>query len=255
MELTMGAVFSCSIDDGHPSDMKMAELLEKHGLTGTFYIPITNCEGFDVLTHSQVREIERHFDIGSHTHDHRVLNDVSIREAKYQIIEGKKRLEDVLGKKIHGFCYPRGQYRRRDVEIVQECGFSYARTTVNLCFDTGRKPFEMPTTIQFYPHDRAVYLRNFAKSGNWLKRQDGLRLAVQYPHWIDRMYALFDYTCAHGSVFHLWGHSCDFDQLNAWCELERFLSYVATRIAVEDRLTNEQLVSRYFLAPQLVKGY
>jgi peptidoglycan/xylan/chitin deacetylase (PgdA/CDA1 family) len=255
MELKMGAVFSCSIDDGHPSDMKMAELLKEHNLCGTFYIPITNCEGFDVITHSQVREIGRHFEVGSHTHDHRALNDVNTTEAQYQIIEGKNRLEDLLGKKVHGFCYPRGQYRKRDVDIVKACGFSYARTTVNLCFDTGEKPFEMPTTIQFYPHDRAVYLRNFAKSGSWLKRYDGLGVAMQYPHWVNRMYALFDYACEHGSVFHLWGHSGDFDKFDAWHELEHFLAYVTTRVAVEDRLSNEQLASRYFFRTELLKNY
>jgi hypothetical protein len=30
-----------SWDDGHPSDLRVAELLIKHGLRGTFYVPMT----------------------------------------------------------------------------------------------------------------------------------------------------------------------------------------------------------------------
>jgi peptidoglycan/xylan/chitin deacetylase (PgdA/CDA1 family) len=242
----MSVIFTCSIDDGHPSDMKMAEILDKHGLNGTFFIPIKNREGFDVMSGTQIREIGRQFEIGSHTYDHCYLKNVNITEAYYQITEGKKQLEDIIGKRVAGFCYPGGKYRPRDAEIVKSSGFRYARTTMNLRFDIGDKPFEMPTTCQFYPHERNVYLRNFAKSGNWLKRHEGLRLAIQHKNWIDRLYALFDYASQRGTSFHLWGHSKDIDDFNAWPELDRFLAHVATKVAVQDRLNNEQLAARYF---------
>jgi peptidoglycan/xylan/chitin deacetylase (PgdA/CDA1 family) len=244
----MGVAFTCSIDDGYPSDMKMAELLHKHGLNGTFFVPVKNREGFEVVSPTQMREISRHFEIGSHTFEHCYLNSLDLLQARYQVIEGKKRLEDLLGTGIAGFCYPGGKHRQRDVGIVKAAGFKYARTVMNLRFDAGDKPFEMPTTVQFYPHDSTVYLRNFATSGDWLKRHEGLRLAVHYQYWIDRLYALFDYACTRGGAFHLWGHSKEIDELNAWREMDRFLAYVSGRTAAPDRLNNEQLAARYYLA-------
>jgi hypothetical protein len=60
----------------------------------------------------------------------------------------------------------------------------------------------MPTTVQFYPHGRAVYLRNFAASGNRLKRLEGLRLVMRHGDWIDRLYAMFDHACNQGDDGH-----------------------------------------------------
>jgi peptidoglycan/xylan/chitin deacetylase (PgdA/CDA1 family) len=242
----MSIAFTCSIDDGHPSDLRTAELLSKHGLNGTFFVPIKNREGPAVMTGAQIREIGRRFEIGSHTYDHCFLRDIDITEAHYQINEGKKRLEDMLGRKVTGFCYPGGKYRQGDTDMVKAAGFRYARTTMNLCFDTGDNPFEMPTTVQFYPHHRNVYVRNFAKFGKWVERQNGLRLAVQHKNWIERLYAMFDHAARRGGLFHLWGHSKDIDQFNAWSELDRFLAYVASKVAPQNRLSNEQLAARYF---------
>jgi len=245
----MSVVFSCSLDDGHPSDMKAVELLGKRGVNATFFIPIKNREGMKVLSEAEIRQIGNDFEIGSHTVDHCFLKYLAPKEAQYQVSEGKERLEDVLGRQVTGFCYPGGKYRPEHTEFVKSAGFQYARTTMNLRFDAGDLPYEMPTSFQFYPHDRNVYLRNFAKGGNWLMRHEGLRLALKHKNWIDRLYALFEHSAQHVSVFHLWGHSKDIDELDAWQEFDRFLAHVATRVAPKDRLTNEQLAARRFLSP------
>lgn len=242
----MSVIFTCSIDDGHPSDRKVAELLDKHSLSGTFFIPIKNREGPPVMSPSEIRDLSSRFEIGSHTYDHCFLKSVHLAESHYQVTEGKTRLEDILGRPVSGFCYPGGKYRPADAELVKASGFRYARTTVNLCFDAGNKPFEMPTTVQLYPHERNVYLRNFAKMGDWRHRHNGLLLAVQQKNWIKRLYALFDHAVERKGCFHLWGHSKDIDQHNAWNELEGFLAYVSNKVAPENRLTNEQLAARYF---------
>lgn len=242
----MGLVFTCSIDDGHPLDMKMAELLDKHGLNGTFFVPIKNREGSNVMSRQALLELARRFEIGSHTHDHYYLKNLDVRRTYYQIAEGKSQLEDMLGAEVTGFCYPGGKYRRKDVDLVKACGFRYARTTVNLCLDPGNRPFEMPTTVQFYPHERRVYIRNFVKSGHWLKRVGPLFYVMQSENWIERLYALFDYACEHGAAFHLWGHSKQIDELLAWPELDAFFSYVSGKVALHDRLTNHQLAQRAY---------
>lgn len=242
----MSVVFTCSIDDGHPFDMKMAELLDKHGLNGTFFIPIKNREAHPVMSPAQMRELASRFEVGSHTYDHCFLSSVGLAESHRQVTRGKQGLEEILGKKVAGFCYPGGKYRPADVAIVQSSGFRYARTTVNLCFDAGDNPFEMSTTVQFYPHPRSVYLRNFAKYGNWSRRRSGLRLALQHESWLDRLHALFDYAALHDRSFHMWCHSRDIDELDAWQHVDRFFAHVASKVAVQDRLNNAQLVARCF---------
>jgi peptidoglycan/xylan/chitin deacetylase (PgdA/CDA1 family) len=239
-------LFTCSIDDGHPLDGKTAELLDKHGLKGTFFVPIKNREGVQVMSRERLRELSRRFEIGSHTYDHCYLRDLDIRRTYYQIAQGKQQLEDMLGLEVAGFCYPGGKYRQKDIELVRACGFRYARTTVNLFLDAGRSRFEMPTTLQFYPHKREVYLRNFIRSGHWIKRAGPLWLALQREGWIARLHALFDHACEQGGVFHLWGHSKQIEELQAWPHLDAFFAHVAQRVPGYGRLTNAELASRLY---------
>lgn len=234
-------LFTCSLDDGHPSDMKAFALLQRHGIDATFYAPIKNREGARILSRADLREIAACFEIGSHTYDHTALPTLDPALSRFQVVEGKKKLEDILGHKIPGFCYPAGKYRMLDVDIVKNAGFEYARTTINLCFDNGSRIFEMPTTMQFYPHSQAVYLRNFIRAGRWPSRMAGLRIALAHEDWIRRLYALFEHACQQGGVFHLWGHAKDIDELNAWQKFDQFLGYVATRVAPEHRLNNGNL--------------
>ncbi len=234
----MAPVFTYSVDDGHPADLKMADLLAKHGLHATFYVPLKNCEGLPVLSAAEIRTVGQAFEIGSHTFDHRYLNTVCMAEAAHQIESGKHSLEAVLGHPVAGFCYPGGKFTYRHLALVRRAGFLYARTTVNLRFDRGNSPFEMPTTIQFYPHARGVYLRNFLQFGNWNSRKAALVLALSTAHWLDRIYLLFDHACQHDGAFHLWAHSHEIERLALWQELDDFLAHVASIVAPADRKDN-----------------
>lgn len=224
----------------------MAELLCKHNLHGTFYVPIYNREGYPVLNRHQLREIGGQFEIGSHTLDHCYLNSVAREEARRQITAGKTRLEELIEQPVAGFCYPGGKFTLDHVAAVKSAGFHYARTTANLRFDLSHCRFRMPTTIQFYPHARAVYLRNFVRAGHWDRRAQGLLLALRSENWISRIYSLFNYSCEQNSTFHIWAHSYEIDMLSAWHELDRFFAHVASRIPVENRLSNQQLA---YLSP------
>jgi hypothetical protein len=240
------AAFSCSIDDGHPSDLRMAALLAKHGLRATFYLPISNIEGAPVMPAAQMREIDGHFEVGSHTRDHCFLSRLGARQAAFQIARGKEALEDILGHGVAGFCYPGGRYRPRHVELVRAAGFGYARTTQNLYLGPGAGRFELATTCQFYPHDGAVFLRNFVRGGHWLARRHSLYRAIRHRDWTRRLHALFDGALADGGLFHLWLHSIDVDRFDAWGALDAFFSHVAACLPPSGRLNNAQLADLYF---------
>jgi peptidoglycan/xylan/chitin deacetylase (PgdA/CDA1 family) len=152
------AVLCFSVDDGHPLDMRMADLLIKRGVQASFFVPSRNSEGQPVLPPSALRDLSGKFEIGSHTLEHRYLNRLDMHEALRQITEGKRALQDTLGKPVHGFCYPGGKYRALHCGMVQAAGFRYARTTQNLRLDVECSPLELPTTLQFYPHPRALLI-------------------------------------------------------------------------------------------------
>ena len=57
-----------SWDDGYPLDLRVAELLVKYGLQGTFYIPSET--GHPILRDEQVSELAKAFEVGAHTLHH-----------------------------------------------------------------------------------------------------------------------------------------------------------------------------------------
>ncbi|MYN10773.1 polysaccharide deacetylase family protein [Pseudoduganella aquatica] len=242
----MSLVFTCSADDGHPADLTLAGLLREHGLPGTFYFPIRNQEGGPVLSGAGMRQVAAQFEIGSHTLDHQFLTRVGAAQAGAQIVRGKRELEDRLGRRVAGFCYPGGRYRPLHIGQVRAAGFDYARTTLNLCLDAGANRYEMATTCQFYPHARAVYLRNYLRGGAWPQRAGMLLRALGEPDWERRLYAMFAAAERRGGVFHLWLHTADVEAQSAWPALAGFLAHVAARVPPSRRLSNGALALRSF---------
>jgi len=239
-------IFSCSVDDGHPADMRLAQYLARHGINATFYLPIQNVEGEPVLQGAQVRELAQGFEIGSHTHDHRFLDRLDDGRARFQIEHGKSALEYILGRPVAGFCYPGGKYRPAHVHMVRAAGFRYARTTSNLHLSVGPSRFELATSCQFYPHGRAVYLRNFIRGGHWLRRAPLLLDSLEQRTWQGRLHAMLDNALARDGVFHLWLHSIDIERLAAWEALDGLLRHVADAVPADRRWTNARLADHYF---------
>lgn len=231
-------VFTTSWDDGHPLDLRIAEVLARRGFAGTFYIPAANREGREVLDDSALRRLAATHEIGSHTATHRYLAGLSRLQACEEIESGKRRIEDAIGRSTPGFCYPGGHFSDRDVALVRDAGFVYARTVDNLCIDAGSDPFRMPTTIQFYDHSRSVLARNFASRGHWPSRAAALATAVGASGLVARLVALLKLALARGQVFHLWGHSWEIEAFGGWKTLDQFLGIAADLVPAGCRVDN-----------------
>lgn len=249
-------LFSVSWDDGHPLDMRVAELMHKHGIQGTFYVPSRvapggscNPNGFAVMSTEQLRQLGTAFEIGSHTMDHKSLHSLPPDEARYQVAAGKRWLEDQMGRRVEGFCYPNGHHDAAVRDIVRDCGFSYARTTEDLHDDAGADPFQMPVSLQLYPRRRKDLARAFVREerrrlgeGRWLRRLPVFAAALSKDDFEARFRRLVDRACARGGVFHVWGHSWEIDRIGAWTLLDNVLRYAAERVPRAARVTNVGLL-------------
>jgi peptidoglycan/xylan/chitin deacetylase (PgdA/CDA1 family) len=70
--------------------------------------------------------------IAGHTKNHYALNQLSLNEAKSEIVEANKLIEEKIGKKIEHFAYPFGsivEIGQREFNIVKSLGFKTATTT------------------------------------------------------------------------------------------------------------------------------
>jgi hypothetical protein len=211
-----------SWDDGHPSDLRVANLLEKHGLSGTFYIPRINTEGRPVMRQPEVAQLGSRFEIGGHTQDHISLAGVAPDRAMQQIRGNKLWLEDILGQEIHGFAYVRGHHDHTVRSLVAKAGYRYARTVRNLMSTPGRKRLEIPTTTQFFPHRPVTYVKNYVSGGPSFQRTAILSAVLGKGDLATRLLITAQACLRSGGSFHLWGHSWELDEHGLWPELDRF---------------------------------
>jgi len=68
-------------------------------------------------------------EIGSHTLTHRDLTSLSPEEARREIFESKKILEDLFSRPIRHFCYPYGSLNPALHDYVREAGYETACST------------------------------------------------------------------------------------------------------------------------------
>jgi peptidoglycan/xylan/chitin deacetylase (PgdA/CDA1 family) len=69
--------------------------------------------------------------IGSHALTHRPLADLQPADAREELSESKKRLEDALGHAVHHLAYPYGSTRDDVRQAAAESGYQTACTTVD----------------------------------------------------------------------------------------------------------------------------
>ncbi len=212
-----------SWDDGHILDIRLANLLKKYGIKGTFYIAPKNHEisKDQRLNEKQIIELGNDFEIGAHTLTHVRLPRASDQEAKIEINGSKEYLEKILGRKVSTFCYPCGDYLAKHIEMVKKAGFHYARTVVRHSFTSGL-PFEAATTVHAYNHWSDLWKIALFARFNLLK-------TIKYFQWDVLAKAMFDHVLENGGIYHLWGHSWEIDKHNDWEKLESVLQYISQK--------------------------
>jgi peptidoglycan-N-acetylglucosamine deacetylase len=216
-------IVTTSWDDGHPSDLRLAELLDKHGLRGTFYIPCRGPDGQPVLHAADIVQLAQRFEIGAHTRDHIDLTEIARYRAAQQIVANKSRLEDLLGREVSGFAYVRGRYNRSVRDLVADAGFKYARTVKNLMTTPPFDPFQCGTTAQFFPHSQTTLISNFMSHGPNRQRFSVLRMLLGDGKLSARLLRAAQACARSGGHFHLWGHSWELDAHDLWQDLDCFL--------------------------------
>jgi len=229
-------IITTSWDDGHKLDIKLSRLLKKYNIKATFYISPKNHEfrGVDLLSSIDIKELSKYFEIGAHTLTHPHLSKITLKEAEAEIKNSKDYLEGVIDKKITAFCYPYGDYNKQVIELVRKHGFLLARTTTRYSFSLPKDDFQTATTFHTYNHYSDI-LRIVAFSNL------NLSSLVQYTQWDNLAIDLFQRALKKKAVFHLWGHSWEFEKYKSWDRLERVFAAISNNPNVI-YATNSQLI-------------
>lgn len=153
-----GKVIGLTFDDGYKNIFEHAlPILKELKFTATNYIVSNQLAGRNVwdaengvaqvplMSAKEIRLwLEAGQEIGSHTKDHVYLTKVSSQEAKTQIVESKKDLENLFDIEVNAFCYPYGAENKQIATWVKESGYHNATTTARGLALKTDDPFLLP---------------------------------------------------------------------------------------------------------------
>lgn len=192
-----------SWDDGGILDMRVADLLEKYKLQGTFYVVCdwVGKEGY--LTWDNIKDLDsRGFKIGSHTTSHPMDMKMLYEDDLFaEINVSKDIIENVIGHSIDTFAYPRGRTDDRIKEMVARADYITARGTGKPGITTSDDKYYLPGTIHIFqrPEYEGVSIEDYSRK-------------------------VFDKLNKEGGYCNIFGHSAEVDKNNLWGTLETVLS-------------------------------
>jgi len=127
-----GTAVSLTFDDSFDSHALAADLLDQHGMLGTFFVILGRLDGEEYLTLDQVRDLaDRRHEIAAHTFTHRRLPDLPADEAERELCDARGALGD-LGFPIESFAYPFGALDADLAAAAERCGYNSARAVGGL---------------------------------------------------------------------------------------------------------------------------
>jgi peptidoglycan-N-acetylglucosamine deacetylase len=230
-----------SWDDGHPLDLRTAELLARYGIRGTFYVPKT--AEHETMAAGEIRALSAAFEVGAHTIRHADLTGATDEDAWQEISRSKMWIEDVTGCPCLMFCPPRGHYANPHLDMTRRAGYLGLRSTELASLDFPRRRaglLLMPTSLQAHPQGLLSVARNALKRaapGNlWRFIVHGG--TAEWPRIAE---SLLRRALLRGGVFHLWGHSWELEANSQWGRLDDVLRLMGEIAAQAPSLTNGEI--------------
>ncbi len=202
-------VLTLSYDDGVVQDIRLIEIMNKHGLKGTFninsglYLPEDTVRekfyGRLKLSEAKALYTNSGHEVAVHAYTHPFLEQLDSAEVIYEIAEDRKNLEAQFGQIVRGMAYPFGTYSDEVIDVLKKCHIAYSRTT--------------KATLQFKLPE------------NWLT----LHPTCHHNHEkLDELIHEFvegNLRYTNPQMFYLWGHSYEFDNNDNWDVIEKFAAY------------------------------
>lgn len=240
--MIQGSYLTISVDDGHPADLRTAQLLNKYSLKATFYIPKINPER-EVMGESAIKTIAEAFEIGGHTYRHKPLTGIAQEELKKEVGQGKDWLEQLLGRKITAFCYPRGKFNAAVIRVVKESGFIGARTCMYGLNGFPENPYLFGVSTHAHSHSRLVQVRHALLEDNFKGLMNFFMIQKGSVDWVDNFNFSVRYVEKNGGIAHLYLHSWEIEQFNEWKRLEDLFRYISEKQDLK-RVTNGELFAK-----------
>ena len=194
-------VLTLSYDDGKIPDRKLLDILNEHGIRGTFNLNSGLVDkkfknAYDErIPCDEFKKLYKGHEVACHTVTHPTIARSPREQMVLQVLEDRRALEKIMGYTVRGLAYPNGSVDGNVVEALKACGIRYGRTV------NSTHGFGIPEDfLRWNPtcHHGDAALEDLCKEFIKLNK-------TQYLY-----------------MFYLWGHSYEFERDDNWKIIEKF---------------------------------
>lgn len=168
-------IIALSFDDGTVYDKRFVDMLNRHGVPGTFNLNsglsdfVWHCGDHPIcrLDLRENRELYRGHEVACHSVHHPYLPSLSREELIWQVGEDHRCLREIFGREELGFGVPFDQCTQREIDIIREgTGVRYIRLSeLSDSFAPPADCWHIPIHGLFNQPDIRERLSAFADSG------------------------------------------------------------------------------------------
>jgi peptidoglycan/xylan/chitin deacetylase (PgdA/CDA1 family) len=108
-------------DDGDPSAIKFARILERYGLVGNYFV-----NNVSPLTRPQIRWLAQRGSVEAHTVSHVALSGLTYEDQVAEIADNRAYLEEITGKPVRFLAWPYGDVNESAIEAAEAAGIVLA---------------------------------------------------------------------------------------------------------------------------------
>ncbi len=151
-----------TFDDGNEDNYTNAfPIMKKYGFTGVLYVVVQYTDTPNYLTADQIREMaDAGWEVGSHSETHRDLL-ASTDSLRYEIVQSRTDLEDMLGVPILTFAYPFGDEGSAAGDYVHFAGYIAAMGATGYSWNQGKGNLYLLQRCEIKGSDNAKSITRF----------------------------------------------------------------------------------------------